>query len=339
VNASVPVFARRPARRAVLAALGAAAALGPLRAPAQQGLPVVGFLNPRAPGQAAAVVAAFRQGLRDAGHEEGRTVAVAYAWAEDRYERLPELAADLVRRSVAVIVAGSTPSARAARGATAEIPVVFTTGLDPDALVALGLIDSVSRPGANVTGVTFYSSALIAKELELLRELVPGLARVTMLAISSNASAQVQTRDAEAVTRAMGLALRVVPVADEDALESAFASTQASGGGAVLLAVDPLFDSRPERIAALAARHAVPAIYYVREFVEAGGLMSYGGSLTGAYRQAGVYAGRIVAGARVGELPIQQPTTFQLVVNVQAARALGLAIPQSILARADEVIE
>jgi putative ABC transport system substrate-binding protein len=332
---------QRPGRRALLATLGAAAALQPLRAIAQQGLPVVGFLNPRSPGQAAAVVAAFRQGLRDAGHEEGRSVAVAYAWAEDRYERLPELAADLARRGVAVIVAGSTPSARAARGATAEIPIVFTTGLDTDALVALGLIDSVNRPGANVTGVTFYSSALIAKELELLRELVPGLAHVTLLANPANPSQAVQVRDAETVSRAMGLALRVIAVAGDDALDAALggAQTAGEGAGALLLTVDPIFDSRPERIVALASRHAVPAIYYAREFVEAGGLMSYGGSLTGAYRQAGAYAGRIVSGARVGELPIQQPTTFQLVVDLRAARTLHLAVPQSILARADEVIE
>jgi putative ABC transport system substrate-binding protein len=285
------------------------------------------------------VVTAFRQGLRDAGQEEGRTVAVEYRWAEDRYERLPELVADLVRRRVAVIVAGATPSARAARNATAEIPIVFTTGLDPDVLVALGLIDSVSRPGANVTGATFYSSALIAKEMELLRELIPGLARVRFLANPGNVSASVQIRDAGQAARAMDVALDVVSVDGDDALEAAFASARSTGAEAAFLAVDPVFDSRPDRIAALAARHGVPTIYYVREFVEAGGLMSYGGSLTGAYRQAGDYAGRIVAGARVADLPVQQPRDFQLVVNQRTARALGLAVPQSILARADEVIE
>jgi putative ABC transport system substrate-binding protein len=330
---------QRPGRRALLAALGAAAVIRPWHARAQQPLPVIGFLNPRSPELAAGVVAAFRQGLRDAGQEEGRTVAVDYRWAEDRYERLPALAADLVRLRVAVIVAGATPSAREARAATTEIPIVFTTGLDPDVLVALGLIDSVSRPGANVTGATFYSSALIAKEMELLRELIPGLARVRFLANPGNMSASVQIRDAEQAGRAMNVQVEVAAVDGEDALEAVFAGARGAGVGAVVLAVDPVFDSRPDRIAALAARHAVPTIYYVREFVEAGGLLSYGGSLTGAYRQAGDYAGRIVAGARVADLPVQQPRSFQLVVNQRAARALGLAVPQSSLARADEVIE
>jgi putative ABC transport system substrate-binding protein len=335
----VRALPQRPKRRAVLALLGAAAALPARRAMAQQPLPVIGFLNPRSPDLAAGVVAAFRQGLRDAGQEEGRTVAVEYRWGEDHYERLPELAADLVRLRVAAIVAGSTPSARAARGATTEIPIVFTTGLDPDALVALGLIDSVNRPGANVTGATFYSSALIAKEVELLRELIPGLARVRFLVNSGNLSVSVQIADARQVAHTMDVALDVVSVDGDDALEAAFAGARDAGAGAMVLAVDPVFDSRPDRIAALAARHAMPTIYYVREFVEAGGLMSYGGSLTGAYRQAGDYAGRIVAGARVAELPVQQPRIFQLVLNQRAARALGLAIPQSILVRADEVVE
>jgi ABC-type uncharacterized transport system substrate-binding protein len=320
-------------RREFISLFGGAAAW-PIAARGQQNsMPVVGFLNPRTRSKGTAVAAAFRQGLRDAGYDEGHNVAVEYRWAEDHMDRLPALAADLVERRVAVIVAGG--GARfAAAAATSSIPVVFTTGLDP---VSAGIVKTLNRPEANLTGVSFYSGgALIAKQIDLLRALVPNFKTLAMVVYPASPSAQLQLRDAEAAAPMNGVGLRVVPVADAAALEPAFASIQAD---AALVAVDPFFDSRPGEVVVSATRRRVPTMYYVREFVEAGGLVSYGASINDAYRQAGLYAGRILAGAQPSDLPVVLPTRFELVINLRAAKALGLTVPDNLLALADEVIE
>jgi putative tryptophan/tyrosine transport system substrate-binding protein len=322
----------RATRRAVLA--GIVAAAWPLGARTEQSaLPIVGFLNPRSPSKGEAVTSAFLHGLHDGGYDEGRNVAVEYRWAEDQYDRLPALAADLVARGVKVIVAGGGTWV-AAKGATSSIPIVFTSGLDP---VANGMVKSLNRPEANLTGATFYSGGpLFAKQLELLRELVPNVAAVAMLAHPSSPSAAPQVKDAEAAARRNGVTLRVVDVADASGLDAAFAAVQAD---AMLLSVDPFFDSRPGMIVAGAARRRVPMMYYAREFVEAGGLICYGASIRDTYRQAGLYAARILAGATPAELPVVLPTRFELVINRKTAKALGLAIPATLLATADQVIE
>ena len=323
-------------RRDAIVLLGTVA-VWPLAAHAQQrDLPVVGFLNPRSPEQAEYVVSAFRQGLKEAGYTEGQNVAVEYRWAQNQYARLPDLAADLVRRRVSVIVAGATNSARAAMAATRTVPIVFTTAVDP---VRLGLVSGLSRPGGNVTGSTFYSSILVAKQIELLHEMAPKPAAIGMLVNPNGVTAAPSSSDAEAAVRTIGQRLHVVRASSEHELSEAFAALAQLRVGALVIAVDPFFDSRPDLVASLAARLGVPTIYYAGEFVRAGGLFSYGASLTDAYRQAGVYAGRILHGAHPGELPVLQPTKFELLINMKTAKALGIAVPPSILARADEVIE
>jgi putative tryptophan/tyrosine transport system substrate-binding protein len=324
-------------RRDLIALLGGAAAAWPLAARAQQkAMPLVGFLNPRSPARGEAVAAAFRQGLSDAGYDEGRNVIVEYAWAEDQYDRLPALAAALVARGVAVIVAGGGAWV-AAKGASHSLPIVFTTGLDP---VRTGMVRSLNRPEANLTGATFYSGgALIAKQMELLRDLVPHVAVVALMSHPSSPSAAPQLADAEAAARKNGLELRVVKVVDAGDFDRAFASLAQPRADALLLSVDPFFDSRPDQIVARAARERIPTLYYIREFVDAGGLIGYGASIRETYRQAGRYAGRILAGAKPADLPVVQPTRFELVINLKTAKALGLALSPTLLARADAVIE
>jgi putative ABC transport system substrate-binding protein len=297
-------------------------------------MPVIGFLSSRTATEAEYIVSAFRHGLKQSGYSEGQNVAIQFRFAESQNDRLPALAADLVRQNVAVIVAGGTSGP--AKQATATIPIVFTTGVDP---VEVGLVTSVNRPGGNITGVTFYSGALGGKQLELLREIAAKSAEIGLLVNPKAPSAGVQTNDALAATRSVGLQFRVLTASTEADLEIAFAALAKQPNAALLVSVDPFFDSRPDILVALAARYRIPAVYNLREFVRAGGLMSYGASITDAYRQAGIYAGRILAGDRVGELPVQFPTKFELVINLKTAKALGLTVPPTLLARADEVIE
>lgn len=321
-------------RREFIALLGGTTAIWPLAAQGQQaGLPVVGFLNPRSNIKGEKVAAAFRRGLRDSGFQEGQNVTIEYRWAEEEYDRLPALAKDLVARGVAVIVAGGGAWV-AAKAATNSIPIIFTSGLDP---VSTGLVKSINRPEANITGATFYSGgALFAKQLELLRQLVPKLSIVAMLVYPSSVSAKSQVHDAAVAARQNGVTLRTVNVDKVSDLDAAFAAIQAD---ALLLTVDPFFDSRPAEIVAGSTRRHIPTIYYIREFVEAGGLICYGASILETYRQAGAYAGRVLAGAKPEDLPVVLPTKFELVINQKTAKALNLTIPATLLTTADDVIE
>jgi putative tryptophan/tyrosine transport system substrate-binding protein len=311
------------------------AAAWPLAARAQQSAPVVGFLRSTPSAPFMHLVAAFRQGLKDEGFIEGQNVSIEYRSADNQLDRLPGLAADLVRRQVAVIVA-NTPAAEAAKAATQTIPIVFVTGEDP---VTTGLVASLNRPSGNLTGVVFFASGhLGTKRLELLHELV---LKGAIIGVLMDPSFATELPAVERAARALGrqLLVMVMKAASERELDDAFSAMAQAGVGALLVGGGPFFMSQRSRLVSLAARHAIPAIYDGRDHVEAGGLMSYGTSLTGAYRQAGLYAGRILKGAKTSELPVIQPTTFELVINLKTAKALGLAVPLIMQMTADEVIE
>ena len=324
-------------RRELLAALGGAAVAWPLAARAQQrSLPVIGFLRDTSLAHVTYLVVAFRRGLKEAGFIEGQNVVIEYRSAEDQADRLPALVADLVRRQVALIV-GNTLSTHAAKAATSTVPIVFVTGGDP---VRDGLVASLNRPGGNVTGVSFLNSVLAAKRLELLRQIAP---KATIIAaMSENSSSpdiEAERRDLLEAAQAIGQQLIVLDVSSDREIETAFTTLVQRGAGALHVGTGAFMNSQRERIVALAARHRIPAIYNWREAVAAGGLMSYAPSITDAYRQAGIYAGRILKGEKPSDLPVMLPTKFELVINLKTAKALALQIPDRLLALADEVIE
>ena len=322
-------------RRELLLLLGGAMTAARALRAQQKAMPVIGVLSSDSPVAAAPNAAALRQGLSETGYVEGQNLAIEYRWAEGHYDRLPAMAADLVGRKVDLIVTGGPPATRAVKGATSTIPIVLTGG-DP---VAEGLVASLARPGGNLTGFTFMVTELMPKRFELISELVPQTRVIALLVNPNSPSTEATIRDVQEAARATGVQLEIVKAGAEGEFETAFASLVQQHAGALVVGADPLFASGREQLVALAARHGVPTIYQWREFAAAGGLISYGPSLTAAYRQVGIYAGRILKGAKPADLPVQQPTTFELVVNLKTAKALGLTVPPSILARADEVIE
>jgi putative tryptophan/tyrosine transport system substrate-binding protein len=323
-------------RRELMLLLGAMMTAARAAQAEQKVMPVIGFLSSVSPGPLAASVAEFRQGLGETGYVEGQNLAIEYRWAEGHYDRLPALAADLVGRRVDVIVAsGGSPSALAAKSETSVIPIVFSVG-DP---VELGLVAILARPGGNLTGVSLMTVELNPKRLELLSELVPQAKVIALLVNQDNRNTERNIKDVQEAARAKGVRLSILKAGSESEIDAAFGSLVQLRADALVVATDPFLNSRRDQLVALASRHAVPAIYYWREFATVGGLISYGPSLTAGYRHAGVYAGKILKGAAPADLPVQQPTTFELIVNLNTAKALGLTIPPSILARADEVIE
>ena len=325
------------ARREFITLLGGAVTW-PLAGRAQQAAtPVIGYLHSGSAGPYAHLVAAFRQGLTETGYVEGKNVAIEYRWAEGRYDRLPSLAADVVGHHVALIVAqGGYPSISAAKSATATIPVVFTSSSDP---VRLGLVASLNRPGGNVTGFWLFTSLLGTKRLELVRQLLPANSLVAVLVNPDNPNARLDTAQLEDAARALGQPISFVRARTETEIDAAFATLAERRVAALLVNTDPFFLARPAQFVLLAARNRIPAIYAQREFVAAGGLISYGASLADGYRQVGIYAGRILKGERPADLPIVQPTKFEIAINLKTAKALGLDIPPTLLAIADEVIE
>jgi putative ABC transport system substrate-binding protein len=325
-------------RREFIPLLGGAA-VWPMTASAQQAaMPVIGLLDPRSPDGLADRLRGFRQGLKETGFVEGESIAIEYRWADNQLDRLSALATDLVRRRVAAIaVPGGPDAARAAKAATATIPIVFVVAVDP---VSLGLVASLARPGGNLTGINFFGGELTAKRLELLRMLVPGATRVAVLVNPANPTMTESTsREVEPAGRSMGLQIRVLNASTSREINAAFATFVDERPDAVLVGVDPFFNGRRVQLVHLATRYAVPASYVAREFAEVGGLMTYGASISDAWRQAGVYCGRILKGAKPAELPVVQSAKFELVINAETARMLGLTVPPSLLSVADEVIE
>ena len=324
-------------RRNLLALLGAALAW-PLAAPAQQkGLPVIGYLGGTSPGPNAPFIAAFREGLNETGFIEAKSVTIEYRWAENDFDRLPALADDLANRDVDLIVAANGPaSAVAAKHATSTIPILFTAVGDP---IAAGLVTSLARPGGNVTGFSVLVVELNPKRLELLCELVPKAKVIALLVNPNSSSVERIVQEVQDAARVKGVQLLVLKAVTETEIDAVFASLSKLQAGALLVGSDPIFASRRDQLVALASRHAIPAIYEWSEFAAIGGLVSYGPSLIDAHRRAGVYAGRILRGEKPADLPVQQPTTVELVINLKTAKSLGLTVPQTLLARADEVIE
>jgi putative ABC transport system substrate-binding protein len=325
-------------RREFLTLLGGAALMSPHLASAQQrAMPMIGFLHSGAADSFVLPLAAFRKGLSEQGYDEGRNVTVAYRWGENHYDQLPALAADLVQRQVDVIVTpGSTPASLAAKAATSTIPTVFLIGNDP---VRLGLVASLNLPGGNVTGVNFLINALEGKKLELLHALVPATKTIAVLLNANNPIVEVQARDVEQAAAALGLQVLPLRVGGEKDIDAAFATLVERRAGGLLVTADPSFTSWRERLISFAAKERIPAVYHVREFPASGGLMSYGTSLTNGFHQVGVYAGRILAGTKPADLPVIQPTQFELVFNLKTAKALGVEVPPKLLFTADEAIE
>ena len=325
-------------RREFITLAGGAAIAGPFVARAQQpAIPVIGFLSGRSPFESAAVVSAFLQGLGETGYSESRNVIIEYRWAEGRYDRLSALASELVSRRVAVIAAvGSPNSGLAAKAATATIPIVFISGSDP---VQEGLVASLNQPGGNVTGIVPLLPAMEGKRLGLLREIIPNAALIAVLLNSTFANFNKQMNDVQEAARAVSQQLLLLRASSEEEIETAFATAAERQAKGLLVGADPFMLSRRERLVGFAARSAIPAIYEAREYASAGGLMSYGISLTNAYREAGVYVGRILNGEKPSDLPVLQPDKFEFVINLKTARTLGLAIPSGLLSIADEVIE
>jgi putative ABC transport system substrate-binding protein len=323
-------------RREFITLLGSAAAAWPLAARGQQpALPVIGFLNTRAPGEDAHVLAAFRQGLTETGYVEGRNVTIEYRWAEGHNDRLPALAADLVRHGVTVIVANSQAT-EAAKAATATIPIIFTTGADP---VQIGFVASLNRPGGNLTGVTSLDAELGRKRLEFLHELLPKARIIAALINPTFPGSDILSSDLQAAASTLGLQLHILYARTERDIDTAFATLLQLRADALVIGNDPFFNSRSDQLAALALRHAVPTIYQFREFAAAGGLMSYGTSITDVYRVAGVYAGRILRGEKPVDLPVERLMKVELILNLKTAKQLGLEVPMSILMRVNEVID
>jgi putative tryptophan/tyrosine transport system substrate-binding protein len=328
-------------RREFIAGFGAAASsslFSTQAARAQQAtMPVVGYLSSRSPGESAAVVSAFRQGLGESGYVVGQNVTIEYRWAEGNYDRLPALAAELVGlRVAAILAAGGPPSALAAKKATSKIPIIFSAADDP---VGLGLVESLSRPGGNITGMSVFNSALGAKRLGLLHELVPSARTVAYLANPANPSTRLEIRAGQEAAKTLGIDLQILNASNDQEIEAAFARLAELKAGAIIVAGEPYFDSRRSAIVGLAAKYAIPASYSWRENVEMGGLLSYGTILNESYRNSGVYCGRILKGEKPADLPVMQPTKFELTINLKTAKALGLTIPPALLTGADEVIE
>jgi putative tryptophan/tyrosine transport system substrate-binding protein len=322
-------------RRDFVTLLAGGAAAWPLAARAQQpAMPVIGYLNPSPPDMSGDRLAAFRQGLKDTGYIEGENVSIIYRWADNRLDRMPELVSELMRRQVSVIAAFSPPAALAAKGASTTIPIVFTVPQDP---VQLGLITSLARPGGNLTGVNFFGAELAAKRLGILHELIPAARRVGLLIDPTYPPAELH--DVETAARSIGLEINVLNATNNREIDAVFAAFVRERLDALFVAAGPLFASRRVHVVSLAMRHGIPAIYNERRFPDVGGLISYGASVTDAYRQAGVYAGRILKGAKPADLPVLQSNKLELVINAQTARILGLTMPPSLLSTADEVIE